>query len=229
MRDLRPRSLYSSPWPPGWWRLRDAVDYMETASWSVLEYAAKYKDSLLLNRYRAGRAQIARGLNSPPYAYVIPQEQRDVVAAVELLRRLAFGGVRISQLTAATTIDDIAYPAGTWAITCDQEYAALAREVLDVQKYPDLRQYPGGPPERPYDAAGWTLPLQMGVRVVAASAPLSAEARSNIKPIGAPVDPKLRPAPYVSDRRDAAPFDSVPGVGFNTSPVAAAIVLLRAA
>ena len=61
MRDLRPRSLYASPWPPGWWRLRDAVDYMETASWSVLEYASN-KDSLLLNRYRAGREQIARGL-----------------------------------------------------------------------------------------------------------------------------------------------------------------------
>ena len=49
----------------------------------------------------------------------------------------------------------------------------MAREVLDVQKYPDLRQYPGGPPERPYDAAGWTLPLQMGVRVVAAATPLT--------------------------------------------------------
>jgi hypothetical protein len=37
MRDLRPRSLYSCPWPPGWCHLRDAVDYMETASFSVLE------------------------------------------------------------------------------------------------------------------------------------------------------------------------------------------------
>ena len=47
---------------PGWWRLRDAVDYMETASLSVLEYAAKYKESLLLNRYKAGRDQIALGI-----------------------------------------------------------------------------------------------------------------------------------------------------------------------
>ena len=80
--------------------------------WSVLEYAAKYKESLLLNRYRAGRDQIARGLKNAPYAYVIPQDQRDVVAAVELLRRLAFGGVRVSQLTAPATIDGVTYPDG---------------------------------------------------------------------------------------------------------------------
>jgi Zinc carboxypeptidase len=224
MRDLRPRSLYASPWPPGWWRLRDAVDYMETASWSVLEYAAKYKDSLLLNRYKAGRAQIARGVDSAPYAYVFPQDQRDVVAAVELLRRLAFGGVRVSQLTDSSTIDGATYPAGTWVIPTDQEFAALAREVLDVQKYPDLRQYPGGPPERPYDAAGWTLPLQMGVRVISASTPLSADARSKMKMLGPAVDPKLRPVPYSNERDDAAVFDSVPGVGFNSDPGAAAIV-----
>jgi zinc carboxypeptidase len=224
MRDLRPRSLYSSPWPPGWWRLRDAVDYMETASLSVLEYAAKYKDSLLFNRYKAGRDQIARGTTKPPYAYVIPQDQRDVVAAVELLRRLAFGGIRVSQLIRTTAFDAVTYPPDTWIIPTDQEFAALAREVLDVQKYPDLRPYPGGPPERPYDAAGWTLPLQMGVRVIAVASPLSADARANMKAIGPSTDPKLRPAAYASDRTDRAPFDSVPGAGFDTNGAAASIV-----
>ncbi len=224
MRDLRPRSLYSSPWPPGWWRLRDAVSYMETASWSVLDYASKYKESLLLNRYRAGRDQIARGLTSPPHAYVIPQDQRDVVAAVELLRRLAFGGVRVSQLTATCSIDNVAYPPGTWVIPTDQEFAALAREVLDVQKYPDLRQYPGGPPERPYDAAGWTLPLQMGVHVIPSSMPLAAEARANMRTLGPIVDPRLRPTMYGSEAVDAAPFDSVPGKGFDSQSAAAAVV-----
>jgi zinc carboxypeptidase len=224
MRDLRPQSLYSSPWKPGWWRLRDAVGYMETASLATIEYASKYKDSLLMNRYRAGRDQIAAGSAKAPYAYLVPQDQRDPVAAVELLRRLAFGGVRVSQLTDPVTLDGVPYPAGTWVIPTDQEFAAMAREVLDVQKYPDLRQYPGGPPERPYDAAGWTLPLQMGVKVIALATPLTADARTKLKRLGPAPDLKVKPTSYSAAPADAAPFDSVPGAGFDTYPSAAAIV-----
>ena len=223
-RDLRPQSLYSSPWKPGWWRLRDAVDYMETASLSVIEYASKYKDSLLMDRYRAGRDQIARGRTDAPFAYVIPQQQRDPVAAVELLRRLAFGGVRVSQLSAAAAIDGVTYPAGTWVIPTDQEFAAIAREVLDIQHYPDLRQFPGGPPERPYDAAGWTLPLQMGVNVVAAKSALTPDARAAMKVLGPMPQARITPTPYPDNKPDAARFDSVPGSGFDVEPSAAAIV-----
>jgi hypothetical protein len=224
-RDLRPQSLYSSPWPAGWWRLADAVAYNETAAFSVLEYAAKYKDALLFNRYQAGRDQIAKGKKAAPYAYFIPQDQRDPVAAVELLRRLAFSGVRVAQLTAPVTVENTALPAGTWVIATDQEFAAMAREVLDVQKYPDLRQYPGGPPLRPYDAAGWTLPLQMGVKLVTANTPLTAEVSAKMKLLGAMPDPKARPTPYnMAAAADPAPYDSTPGIGFNSSPAAAAIV-----
>src|SRR5947209_384424 len=224
MRDLRPQSLYSSPWPPGPWRLRDAVDYMETASLSVLEYAAKYKESLLFDRYKAGVEQIALGKKKPPFAYFVPQDQRDPVAAVELLRRLAFGGVRVSQLTAPLTTGADTFPPGTWVVPTDQEFAAMAREVLDIQRYPDLRQYPGGPPERPYDAAGWTLPLQMGVRVLAATSPIDDAERTKIKLLGPEPPVKVTPTAYdPATSRDAAPFDSAPGVGFDTNPAAAAI------
>ena len=225
MRDLRPQSLYSSPWPPGTWRLGDAVAYMETASLSVLEYAAKYKDSLLLNRYKAGRDQIAAGSTRSPFAYAVPQDQRDPVAAVELLRRLAFGGVRIAQLTADVTLGGETLRGGTWIVPMDQEFAAMAREVLDVQRYPDLRQYPGGPPERPYDAAGWTLPLQMGVHVIPITTPLNDDMRRQMKSLGRPLQPRVTPTTYESALDDdAAAFDSVPGVGFDTDSTAAAIV-----
>jgi hypothetical protein len=224
-RDFRPQSLYSSPWQGGWWRLGDAVAYMETASMSTLEFAAKYRESLLYNRYQASRDQIAKGKKDAPFAYFIPQDQRDPVAPVELLRRLAFGGVRVSQLTAPVTWENVTYPAGTWVIPTDQEFAAMAREVLDVQKYPDMRQYPGGPPQRPYDAAGWTLQLQMGVKVTTTSTPLTEEVRAKMKLLGPMPDPKIKPTPYnLAASDDAAPFDSVPGIGFNSSPAAAAIV-----
>ena len=135
-RGLRSESLYPSPWPPGWWRLKDAVDYMLTASMSVLDYASKYKEELLYNRYQAGRDQIRRYEQNPPFAYVIPQQQRDPVAPVELLRRLAFNGVAVSQLSAQAVIDGATYASGTWVIPMNQPFAELARQLLEVQVYP---------------------------------------------------------------------------------------------
>ena len=224
-KDLRPQSLYSSPWPTGRWRLADAVAYDETAAMATLEYAAKYKESVLYNRYQAGRDQIAHGKAAAPYAYFIPQDQRDPVAAVEMLRRLAFAGVRVSQTTAPLTVGAVTYPANTWVVPTDQEFAAMAREVLDVQKYPDLRQYPGGPPLRPYDAAGWTLPLQMGVTIAYASKPLDGDVRAKMAPLGAPLAAKGKATAYnMTEPKDAAPFDSVPGIGFDSDRAAAAIV-----
>jgi hypothetical protein len=218
-RGLRSESLYPSPWTPGWWRLKDAVDYMLTASMSVLDYATKYKEELLYNRYQSGRDQIRRYEQNPPFAYVIPQQQRDPVAPVELLRRLAFNGVAVSQLLAQAVIDGATYAPGTWVIPMNQPFAELARQLLEVQAYPDLREYPEGPPDQPYDAAGWTLPLQMGVNVIEVKTPLTPEARAVMKTLGPG-------ATVVQDgsTEDAAPFDSLPGPGFDTNPVAAAIV-----
>src|SRR5262249_40377924 len=188
-------------------------------------FAAKYKDSVLYDRYQAGRDQIALGKTKPPYAYVVPRQQRDPVAAVELLRRIAFGGVRVSELTSDAAIEGETFPPGAWVVATDQEFAAMAREGLDIQRCPDLRQYPGGPPERPYDAAGWSLPLQMGVRVLAATTPVADEVRAKLKVIGPMPDPKTKPSAYEPAlKNDAAGFDSVPGAGFNSDPASAAIV-----
>jgi hypothetical protein len=180
-RDLRPGSLYASPWTPGWWRLRDAVDYMETGSLATLDYASKYREQLLWNRYQAGRNTIAKYSTSAPYAYVIPAAQRDPNAAAELLRRMAFLGVRVSELTKPATIDSVQYPAGTWVIPMDQEFGELVRQLFEPQKYPDLREFAGGPPEQPYDASGWTLPYQMDVNVAEVKTPLSSDARSSMR------------------------------------------------
>lgn len=215
-RDLRPGSLYSSPWQGGWWRLRDAVDYMLTASISVLDFAAKYKTDLLYNRYQAGRDVMAEYAENPPYAYFIPQDQRDPVAPVELLRRLALNGIEVHQLTEATVFEGLSHPAGTWVIRMDQPFANFVRQLFDTQAYPDLREYPEGPPEQPYDVAGWTLPFQMGVRVV--------EARSPIDEIGSLLSEVRGEAVPWDSYVDESLFDSAIGAGFDVNPVAAGIV-----
>ncbi len=216
-RDLRAESLYPSPWQGGWWRLGDAVEYMHVASIAVLDYAAKYREDLLYNRYQSGRDQIRRYEASPPYAYFVPQDQRDPVAPVELLRRLAYNGLRVYQLTEAVTHESLTHPAGTWVVPTDQEFGELARQLMSVQSYPDLREYPEGPPEQPYDAAGWTLPYQMDVRVVTATQPLSTDVRAAMEALEA------EPTPWDAAVADPSPFDRVDGVGFDSHPVAAAI------
>lgn len=217
-QDLRPESLYPSPWKGGWWRLADAVAYMHTASISVLDVGAKYKFDLLYNRYQAGRDIIAKYTEEPPFAYFIPQDQRDPVAPVELLRRLAFNGVEVHQLTRAIEFEGISYPAGTWVIPMNQPFANFVRQLFDVQEYPEIRQYPEGPLDRPYDVAGWTLPYQMDVRVVEASVPLTDDVRASMELCeGGAVA-------WDAPNATGAAFDSPPDVGFDTNPLAAGIV-----
>ncbi len=201
-RSLEPRTLYLSPWEGGPWRLRDAVDYMVTASMATLKYAARYKDDLLYNRYVSGRNVIRKYQSGAPYAYVVPQTQRDPMAPVELLRRLAFQGVRVAQADAPIQVDGVTYPAGTWVIPMDQEYAELVRTLLEVQVYPSLGD------DTPYDAAGWTLPFQMGIQVHAAQAPLDSATRARL--------------PWV--RGTATDWRTTPGEPLTTNAVAAGIV-----
>jgi hypothetical protein len=221
--NLQPQSLYASPWPGGWWRLRDAVEYMETASLAVLDYAAKYKTDLLFNRYQAGRDAIRRYAEGPPYAYFISRDQRDPVAPVELLRRLAFNGVQVWELERDVVYEGVTHSAGDWVIPMDQEYSELVRTLFEVQHYPDLREYEGGPPIRPYDVSGWTLPYQFDLRVVEAGSPLPAEVRDAMTPVrGAARD--WRTTTEMGEGDDAAPFDTPPGLGFDSDTVAAGIL-----
>ncbi len=173
-QDLRAEVFYSSPWKGGWWRLQDAVNYMQGASMAVLSTAAKNREELLFTRYQAGRDTIDRYTKEPPFAYVIPREQRDLPTAAILIEKLMLAGLEVQETTDPVAFNGIEYKAGSWVIAMDQPFARLAHELFEVQKYPEL-------PDAPYDVTGWTLPMQMGVETVSVKVPIEAAARAKMR------------------------------------------------
>ncbi|MBI4512903.1 MAG: peptidase M14 [Gemmatimonadetes bacterium] len=161
---VQPSTFYPDPWKGGWWRLRDAVDYMMTGSHALLEIAAARKDDWLYGIYQMGREAIEKGRAGNPFAYVIaPGEQWDAGEAVQLVNVLRRGGVEVHRATEPFQAGGREYPSGSYVVYAAQAFRPHVLDLLERQVYPDRRLYPGGPREPPYDIAGWTLPIQMGV------------------------------------------------------------------
>lgn len=162
---------FLDPWPGGWWRLRDIIEYEKAATYSMLDLAATYKVKFKKNFYRLNRQAIAKGKEGYPFAYVIPVDQFDPNNAVELLRRLRFANVDVYQAEEDFSLPEGSFKKGTFIVPLAQPARAYIKDLMESQQYPNLREYPGGPPRRPYDVTAWTLPLQMGVEAYAIDKP----------------------------------------------------------
>ena len=113
----------------------------------------KYYDSVM-------RAPVLRD----PRGFIIPANQPDFPTAVKFVNALIKTGIQIQQATAAFTVAGRKYPAGSYVVKTDQAFRPHVLDMFEPQDHPNDFQYPGGPPVRPYDAAGWTLAYQMGVQ-----------------------------------------------------------------
>src|SRR4051794_21740181 len=85
---------------------------------------------------------------------------------------LQHGQVEIRESSAPVTVDGKTYPSGSYVVLTKQPFGGYAKALLERQKYPNLFDYPGGPPKRPYDVTAHTLPLLFGVETVALSGAL---------------------------------------------------------
>jgi len=171
-RDLRKSTLYPNPWKGGWWRLKDAADYVKMASLSLCEIADKFKEKLLYSIYLAGKSTIERFSKEPPFAYVIPEEQRDPLMVRYLLSRFEPYDIEIYQALEDFEVNGKRMKKGTFVIPMNQAYALYVKAVMEVQYYPELYQWPGGPPTEPDEIVAWTFPYIFGVETIEAQHPL---------------------------------------------------------
>lgn len=188
---------FPNPWPGGRWTLADIVDYQKAAALALLDHAAADRRRWLAD-FLDVEWRAVRGWKGWPWAYVIPRGQ-DSTAVATLLDILHRGEVEIRTARDAFTAGSRRFPAGSWVIVLRQPAAAFAKTLLERQRYPDRREYPDGPPERPYDVTAQTLPLLLGVTAVPV-----AEEPPHVA-LSAPVTPPEAAYAYPGLAGDSAP------------------------
>ncbi|MEN3331686.1 MAG: hypothetical protein V7641_1051 [Blastocatellia bacterium] len=166
---------YPDPWPGGAWAMRDIMNMELVTTRTVLEEAALHHDEVVRNFINVAERAIEAGKRDAPYAYIIPAEQRDRPTVDKLINILMQQGVEVQRANDGFSVDGKEYKRGDYVILLAQPYRANVKCLFEAQHYPDRRIYPGGPAEQPYDVAGWTLPMQMGVDYTEAGQRFDAE------------------------------------------------------
>ncbi|HEY6121890.1 MAG TPA: hypothetical protein VIV66_18175, partial [Pyrinomonadaceae bacterium] len=183
------------PWPGGEWKPRDVLNMELVAARSLLSLAAKYRQDYLRNFYELGKKNIsATQVTNEPLAYLIPAGQGRDEAVAKMIETLIDQGIEVFRLerelhatfgpqilqrtnapserlgayrrivAATTAMHEV--PAGSYIVFLSQPQRSNVVTLFEPQIYPD-RLNAQGEAERPYDVAGWTLPLQMGVEAPA--------------------------------------------------------------
>ena len=174
---------FPAPWSGGRWRLRDVMDYQLAATRALLEHATTQRSYWLRNFLGVNRRAVAR---REPYAFVIPSSAPDPYAAARLLEVLRRGGIELERARADFRGAGREFGAGSWVVAMQQPASAFAKALLESQSYPELRPHPTAPLQKPYDATAHTLPLLLGVPVVAVPEPFEASLERVTHPTVAP-------------------------------------------
>jgi len=168
---LQTATNFPNPWPGGVWRPRDIMNIELIASRSLLSLAAKYRADYLRNFYELNRRAVASHASiDSPLAYLIPAGQGRDENLAKLIGALVGQGMEVYRLDRElhlsfanqTNGGTTETPLGSYIVFLAQPQRANVQSLFEAQQYP-TRRTATGEAERPYDVAGWTLPLQMGV------------------------------------------------------------------
>ena len=182
---------FPDPWPAGEWHPRDIMAMEMISARSILEMASKFRSEYLRNFCELGRTSIESSNKDEPQAYLIPAGQaRDesvakligslidqgvevfrldrelhAVLATPIVRRTNPVGEKVGSYRRLASLNSSSMqevPTGSYIIFLSQPQRTNVLALFEPQIYPN-RLTAQGEAERPYDVAGWTLPLQMDV------------------------------------------------------------------
>ncbi len=164
---LETATNYPDAWKGGVWRPADIAEIEMTASRGLLSLAAKYRERYLRNFLRLNETAIKPD-PTVPQAYVVMAGQPNAESVSRFLEILTWQGIHVERMTHelwvkhSKTEDFHEIPLNSFLVFTNQPQKNNVLSLFEKQTYPN-RLLPNGDAEAPYDVAGWTLPLQMGV------------------------------------------------------------------
>ncbi len=151
------------PWPPQQkikWSLRNNTNYMQTGVLASLQLAARNSETLLFNFWQKSFNSRNKGTTEPPYAFVIPRNQRDKGNLRHLLWLLGQHRIEVHEAGYTTSLsDDVTLDEGDYVVRMDQPYRNFAKTLLMKQRFPKTAELD------PYDDIAWSLDYMLGVDI----------------------------------------------------------------
>ena len=156
-----------------WLMGRHAIDKGSRDSWTItpkiVEAAqAKAPSGRGGRGQTTGPADFERLFHDPakrdPRGYILPSDQPDFLTATKFINALLGTGVKVHRASSGFTVLGKSYPKGSYVVKSAQAYRAHVLDMFEPQDHPNDFAYPGGPPIRPYDSAGYTLAFQMALK-----------------------------------------------------------------
>ncbi len=169
---LEENTAHPDAWTGGVWRPADINEIELVASRAMLEMAAKFRPRYLRNFYELNKENL-KADNTVPKAFVIMAGQPNAEAVSRFIEILRWQGIEVHEMTRelwvkhSPTEEFHEIPLGSFLAFTDQPQKNNVLSLFERQVYPH-RVNANGEAEVPYDVAGWTLPLQMGVETMEA-------------------------------------------------------------
>jgi len=141
------------------WSARDNLNYQETAALAALDYSARGAKEMLRNFYKKGWDSWQKGVNEPPYAFLIPADQGDPSRVAQMVDRLISQHIEVGRAQSSLSLKEGGFPAGTYVLRLDQPYRNYAVDLLTPQHYPKDGS-------EPYDDVSWELPAHYRLQAI---------------------------------------------------------------
>jgi len=147
-----------------------------------------------------------------PRGYIIPINQS--TTAIQFVNILIKSGIKVHRASTDFMVGTKKYLAGAYIIKTNQAFRPHVLDMFEPQDHPNDFLYPGGPPVRPYDAAGWTPAFTMGIdfdRILEDfTGPFDALAYGDIqKPLGKIINSQYNSYGYTFSTKDNASYIAV--------------------